>query len=270
MKRINRRQLLKLGGLVLGLPALAAGTGYTWWSNTLIIERYHQEIWGQKEPARLGVLTDLHLPNYHFPRDQLIEAVNASRCDLLFIVGDTVDRQGNERLIPEVFSPMQAKEGKWAVLGNWEYIGNVDINRLRRLYERADVWLLVNETVTVSLNGWEFRVVGLDDYLMGYPDYALPERTDGPTIVLSHCPEPSDRIAERAKRPVLVLSGHTHGGQIAPFGLVLYLPPGSGRFVTGWYDLPNDSKLYVSPGLGNSGVPFRVGVRPTLAILEVG
>ena len=267
--KISRRQLLKLGGMVLGLPALAAGTGYTWWSNTLTVEHHSRKIWGQREPVCLGILTDLHVPNYRFPLDQLIEAVNAVECDLLLIVGDTIDRKGNERLVPEVFAPLRAKQGKLAVLGNWEYMGNVDIRRLRRLYESVDVELLVNETAAVPLDGLELQVVGLDDYLRGHPDYTLAGRTEGPTIVLSHCPAPADEIAERAKGPVLVLSGHTHGGQIAPFGWVLYLPPGSGRFITGWYELPNEGSLYISPGLGNSGLPFRVGVRPTLAILDI-
>jgi hypothetical protein len=270
MSKLSRRRFLKLGGLALGLSALSGGAGYAWWSNTLTVKRYHRRIWGLNQPLRLGVLTDFHAPNYRFPLEKLVEILNTARCDWIFIVGDTVDRGGNEPQVLRLFRELQAQQGKLASLGNWEYMGHVDLIKLRRLYAEADVQLLINEEIAVSIPGDErtLHIIGLDDYLMGAPNYSLLPR-EGPTIVLSHCPAPADRIAERGKGPALVLSGHTHGGQIAPFGLVLYLPPGSGRFVTGWYELPNGSLLYVSPGLGNSGLPFRVGVRPTLAILEV-
>jgi len=268
--KLSRRQLLKLGGLALGVPALAGGTGYGLWSNMLALEHHKLSIWGLRRPVRLGVLTDFHVPNFRFPLEELIEALSIAHCDLLLIVGDTVDRLGNERFVPGLFRDMDARMGKFAVLGNWEYDSGVSFNRLERLYERADVRLLVNERIDLELpGGGELHIVGLDDYLFGMPDHTLLDGLKGPTIVLSHCPEPADAIARRAGRPLLVISGHTHGGQIAPFGLVLYLPPGSGRFVTGWYELSNGSRLYVSPGVGNSGVPIRIGVRPTLTILEV-
>ena len=77
-------------------------------------------------------------------------------------------------------------------------------------------------------------------------------------------------ITQIAHRPTVVLAGHTHGGQIAPLGLAIVLPEGSGRYVHGQYQSANSQHtLYVSRGLGNSGPPFRIGARPELALLEI-
>jgi predicted MPP superfamily phosphohydrolase len=65
-----------------------------------------------------------------------------------------------------------------------------------------------------------------------------------------------------------MLAGHTHGGQVAPFGHALILPPGCHGYVQGRYARP-PHQLYVTRGLGSSHLPFRVGARPELAILDI-
>jgi hypothetical protein len=119
-------------------------------------------------------------------------------------------------------------------------------------------------------------LLGLDDWRAGAPDYAQVTATDaaepGATraIVMSHCPVAFDAITQIAHRPTVVLAGHTHGGQIAPFGWAIVLPEGSGRYVHGQYQSSDGPHtLYVSRGLGNSGPPFRIGARPELALLEI-
>jgi predicted MPP superfamily phosphohydrolase len=61
-----------------------------------------------------------------------------------------------------------------------------------------------------------------------------------------------------------MLSGHTHGGQIAPFGIAIKLPHGSGGYVSGW-SRDDGGPLYVSRGIGTSLVPIRIGATPELA-----
>ena len=65
----------------------------------------------------------------------------------------------------------------------------------------------------------------------------------------------------------LMLSGHTHGGQIAPAGLPIVTPPGSGRYVTGWY-VEGGPPMYVSRGIGTSTLPIRLGASPELVIVD--
>jgi predicted MPP superfamily phosphohydrolase len=65
-----------------------------------------------------------------------------------------------------------------------------------------------------------------------------------------------------------VISGHTHGGQIAPFGHALYTPAGSGRYVKGWYRKGNNS-MYVMRGIGTAHFPIRLGASPELLVLDL-
>ena len=74
--------------------------------------------------------------------------------------------------------------------------------------------------------------------------------------------------ARHTTAPFTAFAGHTHGGQIAPFGVALVTPPGSGAYVKGWYGA-GGQRLYVSRGLGNSDIPFRIGSPPELALLTL-
>jgi len=265
---VTRRRFLQLGGTALTVT-LAAGAAYAWQSNVLRVEMHSRSLWNLPKALRIGVLSDLHAPNYRVPQTQLVEEVNRAQCDLLVILGDSIDRPGNEPLVRGLFGAMDASLGKYAVLGNWEYRRGIDRNALRKHYEAADVQLLVNEEIIFTGADTALRMVGLDDYLEGEPDLDLLKGQEAlPHLVLSHCPAMASSIAQRVKAGTLILSGHTHGGQIAPLGAVLYLPPGSGPFLRGWYRV-RQSHLYVSTGIGNSGVPLRLGVQPILALLEI-
>lgn len=228
------------------------------------------------QSLRVALLTDMHGPHNWIDQDELIAETGGFQPDLVCIVGDAVDRRGDEPLVRR-YADLPAKFGKFATLGNWEYQGECNLQRLRREYERAGVRLLVNETAQIDTGaGGPVDLVGLDDWRAGSPDYTLVSSLPGApqdatrAVVLCHCPVGFDTISRVAKRPTAVLAGHTHGGQIAPFGFALVLPEGSGRYVKGSY-ASADAKhaLYVSRGLGNSGPPFRIGSRPELALLEI-
>lgn len=127
--------------------------------------------------------------------------------------------------------------------------------------------LLANDVAEIDRGADVVRVVGLDDLVGGSPRRKLAEPPAEPraTIVLAHCPAQFDRLPPG---PLLCLSGHTHGGQIAPFGLALFTPEGSGDYVRGWYG-DGVRRLFVTRGLGNSIVPFRVGPRPEIVRLTL-
>jgi predicted MPP superfamily phosphohydrolase len=224
-------------------------------------------------PVRVALITDMHGPHNWIDTDHLTSRVQAFRPDLICIVGDAVDRRGDEPLVG-AYAAMTAPLGKFATLGNWEYQGECDLRVLTREYERAGVRLMVNERLRLNRPDGPLDLVGLDDWRAGTPDYSLVARLPaaepgGPrALVLSHCPVGFDAVVRVAPRSTVVLSGHTHGGQIAPFGVALVLPEGSGRYVSGAYTA-GPHTLYVSRGLGNSGPPFRVGARPELALLTI-
>jgi uncharacterized protein len=267
---VSRRQFLAAG---LGVATLSLyGTS----SNTLDASHVTAPSAPRPHrPVRVALLTDMHGPHNWVGQAELVEQVSQFRPDLVCIAGDAVDERGDEPLVRR-YADLHAPLGKFATLGNWEYQGECDLRRLRREYERADVRLLINERVRVDGPGGPLDLVGLDDWRAGSPDYGLVTSLPAPdegaprAVILSHCPVTFDTITRIARRPTAVLAGHTHGGQIAPFGLALVLPEGSGRYVRGLYTTPDATHaMYVSRGLGNSGPPFRIGARPEVALLTV-
>ena len=89
-------------------------------------------------------------------------------------------------------------------------------------------------------------------------------------IVLSHCPEHRDIIAKQKGNINidLVLSGHTHGGQITFLGIVPFKPQGSGKYLKGWYK-ESEPKMYISKGIGTSILPIRFGARAEMVEMEI-
>jgi uncharacterized protein len=267
--RLTRRQFLAASSLgVAGLASAAYGAA----SNTLEVSHRTHPAGAGRSPLRVALLTDMHAPHDWVEGEHLIAAIHKFSPHLIAIAGDAIDERGNEHHVA-FYNALAAPLGKFATLGNWEYQGLCDLRLLAREYDRAGVRLLINEHVRLDHEGAAVDLIGLDDERAGQPQYDLVTLPDSNpegdrTIVMSHCPVTFDVIARIAPRPVTVLSGHTHGGQIAPFGVAIITPEGSGRYIHGWYE-SGPHAMYVSRGLGNSGIPFRVGALPELVLLTL-
>jgi uncharacterized protein len=243
---------------------------------------------GWKPRLRVVQLSDLHLHRVGPTEEKVIETVNALNPDLLLLTGDLVDCPEGLSLLDTFLQKITAKN-KYAILGNWEYWGGVDLRELRSIYSRRGVTLLVNECVEYSNDGFIYQVAGLDDFTEGTPDERKifeackddskshvsaflrhNEQMSKPLILMQHSPGYFSGREPLAKRMhLLTLSGHTHGGQISLFGIPFWTPPGSGPFVSGWY-VTGYKDLYVSRGIGTSVAPFRFGSRPEIAVFDVG
>jgi len=117
------------------------------------------------------------------------------------------------------------------------------------------------------------RVVGLDDFTAGRPDGSKLDPVcvgNGRDLILiQHSPgyfELENRQSNMPK-PMMSLSGHTHGGQVSLFGFAFWTPPGSGTFNRGWYDT-EWGRLFVSRGVGTSMTKVRFASRPEVAVFE--
>jgi uncharacterized protein len=267
MPTLSRRHFL--AAATVGI----AGTVYGAGSNDLQITHPTHPAPPGHPPLRVALLTDMHAPHDWVEGKHLVDAIRRFDPHIITIVGDAVDERGEEHHVA-FYDALTAPLGKFATLGNWEYQGLCDLVRLRREYDKVGVRLLINETVYLDHQGTPLQLIGLDDLRAGMPNYALldspPPPPEGRTLVLAHCPKSFDSVVTVARRPVTVLSGHTHGGQIAPFGVAIITPDGSGRYVQGWYPAATGGHaLYVSRGLGNSGIPFRIGARPELPLLTI-
>jgi predicted MPP superfamily phosphohydrolase len=130
--------------------------------------------------------------------------------------------------------------------------------------------ILVNQFVQIERGAHVIAVGGLQDWEFGIPNIQLSTPTDPeiPTIVMVHEPDFADPLnsATYNRRIDLLLSGHTHGGQVILPGLKpLNLPPNGQHYPHGHYSLPN-LQLYVNRGLGTVGVPFRFNCPPELTL----
>jgi len=190
----------------------------------------------------------------------MVTKVNSMNPDILIFSGDMVDNIEN---IDSFFSCIQLLNiecFKYAILGNWEYWSEIDLNDFRLRLEKLKIKLLVNDTENIVIRNKSISIFGLDDYLGGNPDFSFIDLSaNSLNIIIAHCPILFEDLVEHNKEniPCYMLSGHTHGGQITFLGIPIYTPDGSGKFVSGIYKNGNNT-LYVSRGIGNSTIDFRL------------
>jgi predicted MPP superfamily phosphohydrolase len=230
---------------------------------------------------RLVHLTDLHAGSSvcfkHL--EQSIELANAQSPDLVALTGDFIHKgkQYVER-VARMVSRLAARHGVVAVLGNHDFAvrNALGVRSNRRLHHLvadalggAGVTVLRNRALRIEQAGQVLNVVGVDDLWSGACD--LEAAFEGvnesqPSVLLAHNPRTIERL--NGQRCDLVLSGHTHGGQINWPGLGRFLLGRRGqRFAAGMYRY-NRSLLYVNRGVGH-GFRFRFGARPEVAVLEL-
>jgi predicted MPP superfamily phosphohydrolase len=226
---------------------------------------------GSNRKIRIIQISDLHLHGVADRDERLARQIRDLNADTIVFTGDIIDRAANLQSLALFFSAL-GPTPRIAVLGNWEHWSNVDLKRLRAIYESApQSSLLVNQKATVEIRGRAFEFIGLDDFTAGKPDTRLlrPQASSVVRVVLQHSPglyeEPELPVAPQNQ---ICLSGHTHGGQVTLFGRPFWTPRGSGRFVAGWYETPS-CRLYVSRGVGMSILPIRFGARPEVAVFEL-
>ena len=255
------------------LGAAATGTvsalGQVAWRNVKVpLRRLSPSMSG----FRIAQLSDLHI-GPTLGKDWLRDVVNhtnAANPDMIVITGDLVD--GSVEQLRDQTAPLadlKAKHGVFFVTGNHEYYSGADewIAELTRLGIRV----LRNEHVAIG-GADGFDLAGVDDWSSKRfggdhgPDLAraLAGRDESRELVLlAHQPK---QIHEAAAKGVgLQLSGHTHGGQIFPWGLFVRLDQ---PFIAG-LDRLQDTMIYVSRGTGFWGPPMRVGAPSEISLLEL-
>jgi hypothetical protein len=210
---------------------------------------------------RIVQITDLHMGP--LPRgvwlQGVVAEVNALAADLVVITGDLVD--GTVANLADQVRPiadLRARYGVYFVTGNHDYFDEVDawVAWLRA----AGIRTLRNEreTIRIGAEGLPIDLAGVDDFRRGNPDlpHALAGRdADRLVILLAHQPA---AIEEAAALGVdLQLSGHTHGGQVWPFGWVVRTQQ---PYISGLHTHPgSETQIYVSNGTGYWGPPLRLG-----------
>ncbi len=228
-------------------------------------------------PALSGLsiaqITDLHVGPTIREREvrRIVEQTNALRPDVVAVTGDLVDGTVAELgAATRHLAELKARYGVYFVTGNHEYYSGVDawVAELRRLGVRV----LRNERVTVGDAGASIDLAGVDDWSAGRfgngHGWRLGEALAGrdpdrSLVLLAHQPRGVDEAVRAGVE--LQVSGHTHGGQIFPFSLIVgAVYP----YLAGLYAHREDARsgqIFVSRGAGYWGPPLRLGSPPEIA-----
>jgi predicted MPP superfamily phosphohydrolase len=262
----------------LAIGAAAAAAAWAGWIEPRRLVTRRETLRLPRWPAaldgvRLGILSDLHAGVPHAGQAAIARAVgrlNEERPDAMLLLGDFLDANPiwGGRMKPELVAREVA--GLHAPLGTFAVLGNHDWRRSGDRMWRA----LVAEGITALENGSAraggFHVAGLADLRSRRPDLPGALRDvphDEPVILLAHDPDVFPYVPERV---ALTLSGHTHGGQIAiPRLRSIAIPSRYGERYARGHIVEHGRHLFVSSGLGTSGLPLRALVPPEIVVLEL-
>ena len=239
----------------------------------LSIER--QEIYLRRLPAKLDGLRVVHLSDFHYgplvnPQhlQRAVKVANDLRPDLIALTGDYIS-QDRIYAAPcaEVVGKLRARHGVYAVLGNHDHW--TDAQLIADLFRAEDIRVLVNEGSRMDLHGESFWLAGVDDTMVGLEDLSLAlagARHNELKLLLAHNPT----ILRRAARAGvdLVLSGHTHGGQVTWRSEKSRSGRPRRRMLRGLGRRGN-TQIYVTRGLGTVVLPIRYGCPPEISVLDL-
>jgi len=229
---------------------------------------------GKLDHLRVAHLTDLHVGRLTPLRAQLIAVrlANEAKPDLVVLTGDFICYSKRylgalEQVVSSFDAPVIC------TLGNHDHW--TAPKEVRATLRRAGAEVLDNANTVVTLGNQRLQVVGLDDAHTGHADVARAVkglRPDLPTLGLSHIAEEADALWQHGVP--LVLSGHTHAGQLT-YGRVHELTVGriaGHKYVHGLYGSRKTGAVYVGAGVGTSVVPFRLGDRAKreVTLFELG
>jgi len=281
---ISRRRFL-FGGACAGAGlALYGGEVERHW----IELTHHDVILPGLSPAfdgyRIAQLSDIHLDEFTEPflLTEAIHRINSMSPDAVFITGDFVTYGilpaklaiGSAWQCASLLNQIECPH-RYAVVGNHDVllcraavIASLSAN---------EITVLDNAHLPIERDGARFWLAGVDDPVAGtpIPELAIPESIRNvprePIVLLCHAPDyVDDLLAIPAGRALsLVLSGHTHGGQIRlPLIGATVLPPLGHKYVEGWFRFGN-LQLYVNRGLGTVGLPVRFDCPPEITFFTL-
>jgi predicted MPP superfamily phosphohydrolase len=268
----SRRDVLRgLAAAGTGVVVGAADHGYFYQRHHLAITRATLPVSGLS-PAlsglRIGLLTDLHRSATvtHAMADRAVQALLAEDPDLIVLGGDYVTWGGGRARLfvgaaAEALAPLRARHGVFAILGNHD-----DDHDMPAALSRNGFTVLRDARTRIDVRGEALDLVGIRFWTRKVADIARLLRGASPnTILLAHNPA---RLPEAAALAVpLMLSGHTHGGQI--------VLPGLGAIAAREFPVVEGigrregTTVFVSRGVGTVYVPIRLNCPPEIALLTL-
>lgn len=272
-KNENRRDFLKKS---IDLGSLAFATSLTtkaiYNAKESYVEKIDVKIPNLKKSYNIVQLSDVHiggLIDHDFIKN-IVYKVNKLNADVVVITGDLIDT--NIDYIKDAVDELKnlkSKYGTYFIVGNHEYFH--EIERILTYIKSINIKVLENENIYIGEKNSGFNLAGVYD-VFGYrakkfePDInkALENTQNSPTILLAHQPK---YIQELDNQDIdLVLSGHTHGGQIVPFNLLVRL---SQPYIRGLHQHNEKTQIYVNKGTGFWGPPMRLGASAEISYITI-
>lgn len=221
------------------------------------------------EGFRLAHLSDIH----HSPLtnlDHITRAVNVAnhlKPDMFVLTGDYVSHD-SEYIAPvaEVLGKLESEFGTFACLGNHDHWTDAEL--VTKLFRRAGISVLINEGFRFTAQDVSFWLCGVDDYMVGKTDLRSALRGSFPDemkLLLAHNPV----IFRQAARfgVDLVLSGHTHGGQVKLRDEDKRILPQ--RKLKNGLHRRKDTQIYITRGIGTVVLPIRYQCPPEISLIEL-
>jgi len=265
-KRAFFKRSSDIGFLSLGVAYL--GSGVYEGSKTPILNHIDVKQNRLKKPIKIAQLSDMHiggLIDSNFVAKSVAQ-INAQDVDLVVITGDLTDAPiASLKEAVDTLANLKSRLGTFYIVGNHEYFHGVEatINYLKTL----DITVLENSSVKLD----DFYICGVYDIFGHRYDSHIPDidktmkdiPQDAPSLLLMHQPRFLSSLENH--KPSLILSGHTHGGQIWPFQyLVKLVQP----YLKGLHVIGENQHIYVNSGIGFWGPPMRLGSRAEITILN--
>lgn len=284
----SRRQFLWNGGLmVAGLATSVTALRAMESTDDFTEERVVVKIPNLPDALKgttVALISDVHSSVFMTRADmeRYVTALNGMKADIIVVAGDFVNSKLQEVYpFAEAFSRLRAPLGVYGVTGNHDYYTG-EINKVISEVENCGIRLLRNENLTIEKGGEKLFLLGMDDAdiydIKPYLVHGKSERgtienlmrgipNGAPTLFLCHKPYPFEEYSQLGVD--LMLSGHTHGGQVVLAQLdnvnVSFASLAS-SYVAGLYGSRSNkrSQMYVSRGVGTVGIPMRLNCPPEL------
>ena len=228
---------------------------------------------------RIAQISDIHFDEYtepYFVR-RVVDEINSLKPDLVALTGDFVSMGplGKDFAYGAMFRCLGILRGihapRFACMGNHDAIIGAPV--LHPIFDSFDIPLMMNQHRPIERDGQRMWLCAVGEYLteVAKLDLTIPAAPDGPVLLMCHSPDYADQVIAHPRGHLvdLMLSGHTHGGQVRiPFLPPLHLPEGGKKYLSGLFRF-NQMQLYVNKGIGAIGLPFRLNCPPEITLFTL-